>query len=130
MSELRLTLRTPHGVLLDRPVRAIRAEDVDGWFGVLPGRADLVAVLEPGLMVVRDAEGECFVASAGGMMDLRGPWCRVMLREAVASRDLASIGAELEGVLARRARRGHAQQQAMSDLVREALRRLARERGA
>ncbi|WP_428265069.1 F0F1 ATP synthase subunit epsilon [Haliangium sp.] len=127
MSALRLRLRTPAGLLVDRPVRAITAEDRDGWFGIAPGRADIVAALPPGLLVFRDDEGEAFVALAGGLLDLRGDECRVMAREAVMSRALDEVAEQVAAQRARRRARGEARREVMLDLVREAMRRLAQE---
>lgn len=128
---LRLRLRTPAGLLVDQPVSAVTAEDLDGWFGIAPGRADLVAVLPPGLLVFRDpkseGEGEGFVALAGGLLDLRANECRVMARQAVMSRDLERIADQVAAHLRQRRARGRAQRGAIFELVREALRRMARE---
>ena len=43
---LRLTIATPAALLVDVDnVRSLRAEDMSGSFGVLPGHADLLTVL-------------------------------------------------------------------------------------
>lgn len=127
MSTFRLRLRTPAGLLVDRPVYALTAEDLDGWFGIAPGRADLVAVLPPGLLVFRDAEGETFVALAGGLLDLRAGECRVMVREAVMSRALERVAGDVAARQRERRARGRAQRGVMFELVREAMRRMAAE---
>ena len=77
-------------------VASVVAEDRDGWFGIRPGRADLVALLPAGLLVFRDPgpEGaEGFVALSGGVLDLAGSRCRVLAGDAVLSRSLEDIGA-------------------------------------
>ena len=79
---LRLRVRTPEGLLYDDLVSSIRAEDRDGWFGILPGRRDVLATLPPGLLLFADAEGDGFVALSGGLLALRGGECRVMASEA------------------------------------------------
>lgn len=123
---LHLLLRTPSGLLLDRQVQAIAAEDRSGWFGVRPGCVDLVAVLPPGLLTFRDDEGEGFVALAGGLLELRGPDCRIVARDAVLARRLEDVAATLEAHLEKR-RQGQARQRGvLHDLVREALRRIAK----
>jgi F-type H+-transporting ATPase subunit epsilon len=127
MSPLILQLRTPGGLLVDRPIFALTAEDLDGWFGVRPGRADLVAVLPPGLLAFRDEEGEAFVALAGGLLHVRGGACRVLAREAILSRDLDGVADALDAHLSRRRRQHELQQDAVGDLAREALRRLVAE---
>ena len=87
MTELYLHLRTPHGLVLDQPVRAVVAEDLSGFFGIWPGRADLIAALPAGLLTYRDASGEGFVGLSGGILSLRGEVCRVMARDAQMTRD-------------------------------------------
>lgn len=127
MTRLRLELRTPSGLLVSQDVRSITAEDLDGWFGIAPGRSDLVAVLPPGLLSFRDDEGECFVALAGGLLDLHDGRCRVAAREAVLTRSLDEVADRVEQLLDYRKQRRAVQRQTLTDLIREAERRLARE---
>lgn len=117
-------------MLLDTPISRLQAEDIDGWFGVAPGRADLIAVLPPGLLVFSDPVGEGFVALAGGVLDLDAGRCRVMTHRAALSRDLDSLAADLEQVLRQRRAKHDARTSALNDLIREALQRLAREERA
>ena len=130
MTTLRLALRTPAGLILDTPVESITAEDTAGWFGLLPGRTDVLASLPPGLLLFRDSAGEGFVALAGGLLDLSAGECRVMAREAVVSRDLDAIADALESHLEARERRIARIGDAMDDLAKEALRRLVEERAS
>lgn len=127
MSRLLLRVRTPSRTVLDAPVRAVRAEDADGWFGVGPGRAELVAELPAGLLVYRDDDGEGYVAIDGGLLHVRGEECRVMVRDAVASRELESIGVEVERYARGRTERIERERGIIDELAREALRRLAQE---
>ncbi len=124
---LRLRVRTPSRTVLDRPVRAVRAEDADGWFGVGPGRAELVAELPAGLIVYRDDDGEGYVAIDGGLLHVRGAECRVMVQDAFASRELDVLEAELERYADRRRERIERERGIIDELAREALRRLAQE---
>lgn len=129
MSPLVLRIRTPHGLLLDQPVDAITAEDRTGWFGIRPGRADLVAVLPPGLLTWRDPDGEGFAALSGGLLELRGGECRVMASEAVVSRELEHIAALAAAQVKRRKERSDTHRGLVRDLARHALRSLARGEG-
>jgi len=127
MSSLHLGIRTAVSTVYQGSVQRIRAEDLDGWFGVRPGRWDLAAVLPPGLLLFEDDAGEAFVALAGGVLDLRQGRCRVMAREAVLARNLEEIG-DLATRQARSRRLGlNAQRDVFDDLAREALRRLRRQ---
>lgn len=124
---LRLGVRTPAGLLVDRPVQRVLAEDLSGWFGIRPGRLDLVAVLPPGLLAWGDGAEEGWVALSGGLLDLRRGECRVLARHAVASSQLEALADELARLLEERRARGAVQREVADDLAREALRRLARE---
>lgn len=126
MTPLRLRLRTPQGLVLDRPVQAVVAEDRSGWFGIWPGRADLLAVLPPGLLVFRDTEGEGFVALSGGLLDLRAGDCRVLASHAAWSADLDAIADDLRAQARQRSSQATLHRGVIGDLAREAMRRLAR----
>lgn len=125
MSALRLRVRTPEGLLLDREVRALRVEDEDGWIGVLPGRRDLLAVLPPGLVLFTDEEGEGFVAIAGGLLELTGGECRVVASDARLARDPREAAELLDALLRARKERGGRRREVLDELEREALRRVA-----
>ena len=127
MSTLDLGIRTPVSTLFQGSVHSIRAEDLDGWFGIRPGRRDLAAVLPAGLLLFEDEAGEAFVALAGGLLDLRGDRCRVMAREAVLARRLEEIADLVERHSRARQQRSDAQRDVFHDLAKEALRRLARQ---
>lgn len=127
MRRLVLRVRTPERTVFDAPVRAIRAEEQEGWFGIGPGRTELVALLPPGLLVYRDDEGEGYVAVGGGLLHMRGEECRVMVREAFATRALDEIGPELQQYVRRRRERIERERGIIDELAREALRRLAQE---
>ena len=126
MTGLRLRVRTPLGLLVDREVESIRAEDLDGWFGIRAGRADLAAVVPPGLLVFRASDGERYVALAGGLLALREDECRVLTSEASVFETLeeAAEGARVQEE--RQRERGQRQRDALFELAREAYRRLAR----
>jgi alternate F1F0 ATPase F1 subunit epsilon len=127
---LNLGIRTAVASIFSGPVRAIRAEDLDGWFGIRPGRRDLAAVLPPGLLLFEDELGEGFVALAGGLLDLREDDCRVMARDAVLARELDEVEDCVASHVRLRRERPEVQRNVFDDLAREALRRLARQERA
>lgn len=121
-------VRTPEGLLVSQAVTALQAEDEDGWFGILPGRADLVAALVPGLLVYRDDGGkETFIAHSGGLLSLEGTECRATLRDALVSTELADIATALDAHLTQRRERQAQREDALAELAREALRRVIEE---
>jgi F-type H+-transporting ATPase subunit epsilon len=113
--------------LVDREVDAVVAEDASGWFGVRPGRADLVAALPPGLLTFRHRRSERFVAHAGGLLDLRRDECRVMVGRAWIADELERLADALVALESTRRARGLARREMLSDLEREALQRLVQE---
>jgi F-type H+-transporting ATPase subunit epsilon len=127
MSSLHLAIRTPVSTIFEGPVQRVRAEDLDGWFGIRPGRRDLAAVLPAGLLLFEDEAGEAFLALAGGLLDLRGERCRVMAREAILARQLEEIAGLVENHTRARQQRTAKQRDVFDDLAKEALRRLARQ---
>jgi F-type H+-transporting ATPase subunit epsilon len=96
---MKLVVTTPDKVVLDIDgVAAVRAEDPSGWFGILPGHADLLTVLAQSVMVWRGADGaEHFVAVRGGVLTVRdGREIAVATREAFAADDMDAIAAALK----------------------------------
>jgi F0F1-type ATP synthase epsilon subunit len=65
---LRLTIRTPHDVILGEPVRSARIPTQSGQLGLRPGMEPMVLAIEPGLIIVRLDGGDRFVATAGGLL--------------------------------------------------------------
>lgn len=127
MTMFRFILRTPRALLVDAEVSLISAEDADGWFGIRPGREDVVAALVPGLLLFEDEAGEGFVALAGGLLDMHDGTCRVMAREAVVARELDAVADALEESMALRRRHAEARSDAIDDLAKEMMRRLVEE---
>lgn len=123
---LTLKVRTPSGVTFEGPVSAIRAEDASGWFGLRTGREEVIAILPPGLLVFRDADGEGFIALSGGLLSLEGGVCQVTSRDATLSRNLDDVAEQLERAQQKRLERTEELRDALEKLAREALRRMMR----
>jgi F0F1-type ATP synthase epsilon subunit len=69
MSELlHLVIRTPHEVVVDARVRAVRVPTETGQVGLRPREEPFAMVVEPGLCVVH-GEGSRFAATAGGLLE-------------------------------------------------------------
>lgn len=122
---LSLAVRTPDGSIYEGAVRSIRAEDLDGGFGILPGRRDLAAVLPPSLVLFEDDGGDGYVAVSGGTLELTAGRCRVMAPEAALARDPDDAARALVELRGRRAAAVARRRGVLADLEREALRRLA-----
>jgi F-type H+-transporting ATPase subunit epsilon len=112
---------------VDTEVQTVVAEDHDGWFGIRPGRRDLVAALVPGLLTFVADDTEHFVALAGGLLLLSDGRCQVTAAEAVLCDDLKRLPAEVDRQVAIGRTRAVKQRAVTDELAREALRRLAQE---
>jgi F-type H+-transporting ATPase subunit epsilon len=96
MSEgLRLTIATPASVLVDAgDVGSLRAEDMSGAFGVLPGHADLLTVLPPSVVRWTKRGAQRFCAVSGGVMTVSGgDRVSIACRRGTVGDDLAALEA-------------------------------------
>jgi len=89
---LRLVVRTPHAVVVERDVRSLRVPTASGQVGVRPGGEALVTPVEPGLVLARADDATLFVGSAGGLL-------RSDADDAVLATPVAFAGDDPEAVL-------------------------------
>ena len=79
----RLQIITQQGVKFDREVEALRAPAFDGYLGVRPGHAPMIAELVIGQVTVREAQhAEEDFACVGGILEV-SPAGAVILADAV-----------------------------------------------
>jgi F-type H+-transporting ATPase subunit epsilon len=100
---VRLRIVTPLCVAVDEDgVRALRAQDASGGFGVLPGHADFLTSLPASVVSWRGADGRrrCCAVRGGVFAATGGREVAIATREAVVGDDVA----ELEGVVLARFR--------------------------
>jgi F-type H+-transporting ATPase subunit epsilon len=97
MSEgLHLTIATPASLLVDTDdVRSLRAEDMSGAFGVLPGHADLLTVLPPFVVRwTRSGEATRYCALSDGVLTVSGgDRVAIACRQGTVGDDLAALEA-------------------------------------
>ena len=97
MSEaLHLTIATPGSLLVDTgDVGSLRAEDMSGAFGVLPGHADLLTVLPPSVVGwTKRGEAQRFCAVSGGVLTVSsGDRVSIACRRGTVGDDLAALEA-------------------------------------
>jgi len=95
---MHLVVSTPLALAVDvAEVRSVRAEDASGAFGLQPGHADFVTVLDPSVVTWRDRAGQLHhVAVRGGMLRVDGGReVTVCTSEAVAGDDLRVLETEV-----------------------------------
>jgi F-type H+-transporting ATPase subunit epsilon len=94
---MKLTVRLPAEVLLEEPVERIKAEAVDGWFGILPRHIDFVTALVPGVMTFQpEGKPEEYLAVDHGILVKCGPDVSVSTRNAVRGTNLEQLKTEVE----------------------------------
>lgn len=92
---MRLLITTPAGIAIDDDcVASLRAEDESGGFGILPGHADLLTVLEVSVLAWNCTDGRQKVAALrGGVLRiLGGREVRIATRAAVLEDTLSKLG--------------------------------------
>lgn len=68
---LRFQVRTPHAIVFDEPVASVRVPTQTGQAGLRPRGEPCLSVVEPGLIIARAGRTQRFIASAGGLLDVR-----------------------------------------------------------
>ncbi|MDQ0505720.1 F0F1 ATP synthase subunit epsilon [Xanthobacter agilis] len=96
---LTLTITTPTRVLVaGLEVRAVRAEDESGSFGLLPGHTDFLTVLPASVLRWRTADDVThYCAQGGGLLTVEGGTrVAVACRQGTLGDDLARLEEEVE----------------------------------
>ena len=90
---LHLVVRTPREVVADLTALSLRVPADTGQVGIRPRGEAIVTPVEPGLVLIRTADGMRFVGTAGGLL-------RTAAREAVLLTPVAALGDDAAAVLA------------------------------
>ena len=92
---MRLTIASPISLVVDvDDVSYVRAEDLTGAFGILPGHADFLTTLALSVLSYKIGDAEHHVAVRGGILTVReGKFVEVVTREAVGEDTLEKLGA-------------------------------------
>ncbi|MCD1618056.1 F0F1 ATP synthase subunit epsilon [Salipiger manganoxidans] len=91
-----MRILTPLAIIVDQPVRSLRAMDASGSFGILPGHADFLTRLAVSVVSWTTPEGGArFCAVRGGALTVRAGNVAIATREAVTGDDLATLDREV-----------------------------------
>ena len=91
-----LRILTPLAIIVDQPVRSLRAMDASGTFGIVPGHADFLTRLAVSVVSWTTPEGGArFCAVRGGALTVRAGNVAIATREAVTGDDLATLDREV-----------------------------------
>jgi F-type H+-transporting ATPase subunit epsilon len=121
---LRVELATPTRLIVDEPADEVVVPGTDGYFGVLPGHAPLLALVGTGEVMLRAGRTERYLAVSGGYAEVGADHVTVLAETAEYPEeiDVARARAARERAEARLV--GRAREEAL-DLPR-AMRALAR----
>ncbi len=94
---MKLTVWLPSQILLEEEVDRIKAEAVNGWFGMLPRHIDFVTALVPGVMTFQPCgKPEEYLAVDHGILVKCGAQVSVSTRNAVRGASLEHLKAQVE----------------------------------
>lgn len=94
---MKLTVWLPSEMLLEEEVDRIKAEAVDGWFGMLPKHIDFVTALVPGVMTFQPCgKPEEYLAVDHGILVKCGPNVSLSTRNAVRGTNLEYLKTAVE----------------------------------
>lgn len=97
MAELTLELATPTRMVVAETVDEVVVPGSEGYFGVLPGHAPLLATLGIGELTYRSGRDERHVAVSGGFAEVRND-------KVIVLADTAELPQEIDRARAERAR--------------------------
>lgn len=97
---LHIIIRTPHEVVVDERVAAVRVPTESGQVGLRPRQEAVILVIEPGLIILRRDAVLRFVATAGGLLEGDRETSILYTAFAVAGDGQEDVMAALEHVLA------------------------------
>jgi len=65
-----LEIRTPERLIFEGEVSSIKAPGVEGNFQIMAGHIPFLAILVPGAMSIRTADGDRTMATSGGLFEV------------------------------------------------------------
>lgn len=108
-------------------VTSFVGRDASGSFGILPGHAPLLAVLDYGIARVRVGDGDWhYIACPGGVLRLAGDELELSTRRYLRDDDHARLSLQLSGVLAHEEAELRSVKENLQRLEQELYRRLHR----
>ena len=95
MNTMKLEIVTPMGLIFDGDVKMVTLPGKEGEFGVLPQHAQLVSLLDAGLITIQNARGgETIVAINGGYVKVDENKVSCIVDGAVLISDESGVVAE------------------------------------
>ena len=98
-AQLKLIVRTPRQVVLDRSVTSLRLPTESGQVGLRHRVEPLVLAVEPGLVVIRTLDEVWFAGTAGGLLRCDGTLATLLTPLAVTGASEGEVIRTLEDAL-------------------------------
>jgi F-type H+-transporting ATPase subunit epsilon len=98
MANLHFELVSPEKLLFSGDVEQVDVPGSEGYFGVLPGHAPMVAILRPGILIVKSQGGEQKIVVLGGFAEVSANGLTVLADVATAVEDIdrAQLAAQIK----------------------------------
>ena len=100
MATFRFDLVSPEKLLFSGEVEQVDVPGSEGYFGVLPDHAPLVAMLRPGILTVKAGGGEQKIVVLGGFAEVSASGLTVLADVATAIEDIdrAMLAAQIKDI--------------------------------
>lgn len=79
---MKLKIITPTKQVVDREVHSVSVPSVDGELTILPKHSNLLALLQEGIITMRDSKEEEFMAIGGGYLETDGKDVHILVSRA------------------------------------------------
>lgn len=124
---MNLEILVPDGVVVDVPIRGLRAADTSGLFGLWPNHEDFATLLVPCILSYRDADNrEHYAAVDGGVLVLQKGRVSIGTREAVLADRIEEVADVAAAMLTARHEEEHTARAEFAELQAALLRELPR----
>jgi F-type H+-transporting ATPase subunit epsilon len=96
MTAFKTTIAAPDRTVLECQVESLVAPGLDGYFGVLPGHAPMIAGISRGILKMVGNGEENFMVVGDGLLRIEDKAVHILVEDAIKASDLADAEEKLE----------------------------------